>query len=371
VKILHVITTINRGGAENHLRDLIHGQIAHHGFEVACAWLKGDSYWATALGQLGVRLFPLNLVRYGQLKPAWLLYRAIREFKPDVVHAHMPPAEFYARLALLSSSCKKPKLIISKHNDEPFYRGPGHQLLGRWVARMSSHVIAISDAVNEYMVKQLGLSTAKISTIHYGIDPTPFQEVSQETIRAVRESWEIPPQAWVIGTVARLVPQKALHILLQGYSRYRVLASRPSRLVIVGSGDLEADLKAEAQRLGVDDYVVWAGYREDIPAVMRAFDCFALTSIYEGLGLVLLEAMAAGKPVVATSVSAIPEVVQDRVTGLLCAVNNPDLIAEALLQLEQLEYQKSLGYAGYIRVTKHFSLSEMISKTIATYQESL
>lgn len=371
MKILHVITAINRGGAENHLNDLISGHISQYGCEVACAWLKGDGYWASDFEQIGVKLFPLGLERYGQLAPLWRLRTAIRNFKPDVVHAHMPPAELYVRLALLLPSGSNPQLVISKHNDEPFYRGFGHQLLGRWVARSACRIVTISDAVKNYMADQLGLPTAKLTTVHYGIDPTPFQDVSPQAIHALRDTWGIPPQAWVIGTVARFVPQKALHVLLQGYAGYRASASRPSRLVLVGRGALESELKVEAQRLGIASDIVWAGYREDIPVVMRAFDCFALTSIYEGFGLVLIEAMAAGKPVVATAVSAIPEVVQDGKTGLLIPVNDPISLAAAFSCLENEAERKQMGRAGLALTQSYFTLDRMVSSTIRIYQECL
>ena len=371
MKILHVITTINRGGAENHLHDLISGQISQHGGEVACAWLKGDSYWVPDFEKIGVKLFPLRLERYGQLMPAWRLRNAIRNFKPDVVHAHMPPAELYIRLALLLLSDSNPQLVISKHNDEPFYRGFGHQLLGRWVARPACRIVTISDAVKNYMADQLGLPAAKLITIHYGIDPSPFQDVSSQAVHALRGAWGIPPQAWVIGTVARFVPQKALHVLLQGYADYRASASKPSRLVLVGRGALESELKVEAQRLGIASDIVWAGYREDIPVVMRAFDCFALTSIYEGFGLVLIEAMAAGRPVIATAVSAIPEVVHGEKTGLLVPVNEPTSLAAAFSRLENEAERNQMGYAGLALTKSYFTLDRMVSSTIRIYQECL
>ncbi len=102
---------------------------------------------------------------------------------------------------------------------------------------------------------------------------------------------------------------------------------------MVGYGPLEAELKARSLELGLADAVVWAGFRDDIPAVMSSFDVFALSSQYEGFGLVLLEAMAAGKPVVATNVSAIPEVVEEDVTGLLVPADDPDALSAAIVKL--------------------------------------
>lgn len=369
MKILHVITTVNRGGAENHLIDLCRGQVSA-GHQVGVAYLKGDHYWRAELERMGVRVESLDLKRYGELAPASRLSRIIRASDPDVVHAHMPPAELYARLALLISSAR-PAFVISKHNDEPFFRGPGHEILGAWVAKRANAIIAISDAVNRYTHARYGSSRAILKTIHYGIDSRPFQAVSADDAAAVREEWHIPHDAWVVGTVARLVPQKALHILIEGYARYRAHATRPSRLVLVGRGPLEDELKARAQELGIGGEIVWAGFREDIPAVMRAFDLFALTSSYEGFGLVLLEAMSAAKPVLATKVSAIPEIVKDSETGFLCQSGDASSVAGALAKFESAATRANMGDRGLRRAQASFTLARMNSETENLYRMSI
>lgn len=367
MKVLHVITTINRGGAENHLVELVRGQVAH-GLSVAIAYLKGDGYWTAALRQAGAELTCLGLGRYGELGPLQRLRSLLAGFAPDIVHAHMPPAELYARLALLFAGARTP-LVISKHNDEPFYRGPGQRWLGRWVARRATRLISISDAVNRYACANLGQVASKVTTVHYGIDPAPYRAVMAEAVTALRATWDVPRDAWVIGTVARLAPQKALPVMLEGYARYRAIATRPSRLVLVGRGPLEAELKALAERLGIANQMVLAGFREDIPVVMKAFDCFALTSEYEGFGLVLLEAMAAARPVVATAVSAIPEVVADGETGVLCPVGDAAAVAAAFARVEDGLLRVRLGQAGAHRAAERFTLDRMVSKTLAIYRE--
>lgn len=367
MNILHVITTINRGGAENHLVELVRGQCAS-GLRVGVVYLKGDAYWTAALQEAGAEVTGLGLHRYGELGPLWRLRRLLADFAPDIVHTHMPPAELYARLALLLTDGRTP-LVISKHNDEPFYRGVGQHWLGCWVARRAARLIAISDAVNRYACANLGLAAAKVTTVHYGIDPAPYRAVAAEAATALRALWNVPRDAWIIGTVARLVPQKALSVMLEGYSRYHANATRPSRLVLVGRGPLEDELKALATRLGIADQVVWAGFREDIPVVMQAFDCFALTSEYEGFGLVLLEAMAAAKPVVATAVSAIPEVVVDGETGILCPARDVAAVAAAFLRLEDTVLRSRLGEAGRRRAAEFFTLECMMSKTQKIYRE--
>jgi glycosyltransferase involved in cell wall biosynthesis len=368
MRVLHVITTMDRGGAENHLFELVKGQIGR-GLDVAVAYLKGDGYWASPLRDLGARVEPLQLMRYGDPGPVFRLRRLIKDWRPDLVHAHMPPAELYARLALLGDGSIP--FVISKHNDEPFYRGVGQLALGRWVARRAVRMIAISDAVRSYHAPRLKLQHNKFAVIHYGIDVAPYAAVDAETCRAIRVGWGIQPGEWVIGTVARLSVQKALHVLLEAYATYRKRQSRPARLVFVGRGALEHDLKLTAARLNIAGDVVWAGYREDIPAVMNAFDAFALTSVYEGFGLVLLEAMAAGRPVIATAVSAVPEIVQANVTGLLCGSGDHACIGAAMVQLEDPGERARLGSAGNIRVIEQFPVERMVTRTISLYQSCI
>jgi glycosyltransferase involved in cell wall biosynthesis len=369
LRVLHVITSLNRGGAENHLVALATIQ-AKAGCQVCIAYLKGDGYWSDQLISAGCNVIPLSLHRYGDVKPLILLCKQIRYFCPDIVHAHMPPAEVYSSLSLLLSrtSCA---LVTSKHNDEPFYPGWGHRLLGRIFLRRASRVIAISGAVAKYVKANLCPRLNQTVVIHYAINPLPYQAILPIQIDQIRREWRIPNGAQVIGVIARLVPQKSLDILLKAYACFRVNASYDTRLVIVGRGPLEADLRRLADALGLRTFVVWAGFREDIHAVMSVFDYFALTSSYEGFGLVLLEAMAAKRPIVATAVSAIPEVVLDGVTGILCPPGDIEALAAAFSRLSDPALRATLGEAGALRVQHEFSIDSMIEKTMSVYYECL
>lgn len=368
-KILHIITTIDRGGGENHLVDLIKGQIAH-GFRVQVAYLKGSGYWESALKKTGVEVIALELSRYGDLKPLLKLWELLKHYHPDIVHAHMPPAELYTRIALKLYR-GQPLFVITKHNDEPFYRGRGHKLLGKWVAKRASRIITISDSVNHYICAELGCSSEKVVTINYGIDPMLYEKVDAESINLLRQTWDLNDETYLVGTVARLVPQKALHILLEGFATYLQIATQSAKLVVVGVGPLEADLKKRAAQLKIQEHVLWTGFREDIPIIMNALDVFALTSIYEGFGRVLLEAMAAAKPVVASCVSAIPEVVEDKATGILVPPEQPISLANAFKFFEDDRARTLFGTAGRQRVKEHFTLNNMIERTIEVYRECI
>lgn len=363
MRILHVITSINRGGAENHLVELVRGQRAG-GHEVAVAYLKGDGYWHGLLESLGCRVQALGLRYYGDLRPLFALRWLIKAFAPEVLHAHMPPAELYTALA--RQGLARQPMVISKHNDEPFYRGPGERWLTEWVARQASSVVAISGAVNRYFAGGYKAVAPKLRTIHYGIEARAFAEVDPQAVAALRAEWGVGPDEVLIGTVARLAPQKALHVMIEGFSRY---GGAGARLVIVGRGPLEASLRALAAELGLGDRLVFAGYREDVPTCMHAFDVFALSSLYEGFGLVLIEAMAAAKPVIATAVSAIPEIVVPGETGLLVPSGDAAAIARAIAELADAPTRERLGQNGQRRVREHFDHGPMVERTLSLYQE--
>jgi glycosyltransferase involved in cell wall biosynthesis len=273
---------------------------------------------------------------------------------------------------LLGTPAKALPLVISKHNDCPFHRIPGERLVDRWVSRRAAAMIVISDAVRRYMsARGVGQPPCRMETVRYGIDPTSFDQVSSEAVAQLRRAWGAKPDTLLVGFVGRLVSQKSIDVLIRAFAQF-VRANRvDAKLVIVGDGPLRRQLRECAAREGIADRVVWPGFRKDIAAVMSAFDVFALTSSFEGFGLVLIEAMAAGAPIVATRVSAIPEVVVDGETGLLAESGSVEGVAAALSRLTDASLRRCLGQAGYERVRTQFTLERMWQATDAIYEQAL
>lgn len=361
MKVLHVITAFDRGGAENHLAELARHQ-RRRGDAVSIAYLRGGGWWSGPMRELGVAMHPLGLRFYGDPRPLARLRRVIARGGFDLVHAHLPPAELYTRLALLGRPGRTLPLVISKHNDCPFHRFFGEVRLERWVARRAAAVIAISGAVRRYFLeRRIG---RPVVAIPYGIDAAPFAAASGA---GLRRAWGADESTLVIGFAGRLVAQKDIGTLLEAFALFARSHAAPAKLILAGEGPLAADLRAHAARAGVAERVVWAGFQADMPAVMRAFDVFALTSVFEGFGLVLAEAMAAGRPVVATRVSAIPEVVADNATGLLVPPRQPQAVAAAFARLASPSLRARLGAAGAERVAEHFTLERMFRSTDAVY----
>jgi glycosyltransferase involved in cell wall biosynthesis len=371
LRILHVITAFDRGGAENHLAELVRHQRLV-GMEVTVAYLRGGGSLAPVMRELGATVHDLALRFYGDPRPLRRLRRLLAREKFQLVHAHLPPAELYTRLALLGTSSAELPLVISKHNDCPFHRLPGELTVEREVAARAAAVIVISEAVQRYMVARgVGIRPGQMETIPYGIDVAPFQMAAPGAVASLRKAWGAERDTLVIGFVGRIVAQKSIDTLIGGFAEFLRVQPCDARLVIVGEGPLLEALQRCARDNGVADRVVWAGFREDIPLVMQAFDVFALTSIFEGFGLVLVEAMAARRPIVASRISAIPEIVVDGETGFLTEPRSAESVAAALTRLGECSTRARLGAAGYRRAFEHFTLERMWKSTDEVYARCL
>ena len=300
--VLHLITTIERGGAENQLMILVRGQAAT-GREVHVAYLKGNPELEFELKTLGVIVHG-NLVGSNPLIQLFKLQKLVQG-KNWIIHAHLPRAELLSALSL--NNCK---LIISRHNAEPFFpKAPQFlsKLLSLFVCKRASSVIAISNAVKNYLQVSGEVSRrSKIDVVHYGYIPTQARNfLSKDLATNPRK----------LGTVSRLAPQKDLHTLLYVFKEYKSIFPNSS-LSIVGGGPSESEIRNLSTRLGLDDSITFEGRSNEVLEHIKSWDIFLLTSKYEGFGLVLLEAMDASVPIIAASNSAIPEVMGDNFPGL-------------------------------------------------------
>jgi glycosyltransferase involved in cell wall biosynthesis len=374
MRILHVITTLGVGGAEKHLQILTRGQVAR-GHEVRVAYLKGQGELTRDFEAQGVGVVNLQggggalgrLPLLGELLGARSsLRRLLRDWRPDVLHTHLLKADAVGASAARAGGVRA--LVASKHNDErALLRLPVslvHGLLSRRVAR----TICLSDHVARFVEQHGRVPRARIRRIYYGVDSDVLQP--RRPRAAVRAELGLAPDAPVLVCVGRLAPQKDHPTLLAALA----LLPRDVVLLIVGGdpfGDGEARLKARAAELGVSDRVRFLGIRHDVPDLLGASDLFVLPSLWEGLGLVFLEAMAVSLPTVATNVSAIPEVVPDGVGGWLVPPGRPDELARAIATaLADPAERARRGAAGRALLLQRFTLPRMIDEVLAVYAEA-
>jgi glycosyltransferase involved in cell wall biosynthesis len=369
VRILHVITTLDVGGAEMHVLAQIRGQRAR-GHEIRVAYLKGRGSLegdARAAGAERVERTGADpLALWPHLRWA------------EIVHTHLLKADMAtAPLALIAG--RRAGLVASKHNDEQVLRKPLVSRIHGCIGSLPRRTIVLSDHVGRFVAEHGRVPLSRQTRIYYGLDPEPFARAAarpREDKLALRRSLGLGEDDVVATCVARFAPQKAHDVLLRALQLAR---SAPSgeriRLLLVGDdpfGDGRLRAEALARELGLERAAVFAGIRRDVPEILAASDVFAMSSLWEGLGLVFLEAMAARLPVVATRVSAVPEVVEDGVTGLLVPPSDPRAFAEALVRLARDPQMRArLGAAGELRVRTNFTLDAMVDATLRVYREVL
>jgi glycosyltransferase involved in cell wall biosynthesis len=368
MKVLHIITSISRGGAENHLLDLIQFQVANR-WEVMVAFLKGDGYWKLRLEEIGVVVVCLEMKTSLDVFPVFRLIRLLKKTTPDIIHAHLGRAEIVAWLALQCFEKSFSSLIISKHNDEGYQKIPFQRQIERLIGKSSSHVICISEAVKGYFQRRWDDNSLPMSVVHYGINANYFSSARFEDVENLRTSLNIPKGVLVFGIIARLVKQKGIDYLLESYRSYLDEASQATKLIIVGAGPDDEKIREQIERLKVSKNVILAGFREDINIVMQVFDVFVLSSRFEGFGLVLLEAMASKRPIIATRVSAIPEVVEDNVSGILVPFGDQGKMKDAFLAMEDESTRKKFGANGEERAKNVFSNESMFLKINMIYNK--
>jgi len=280
----------------------------------------------------------------------------------DVVHCHNFGPLVYGSLGGQLAGCRG--VVYTVHGPEiPSKRR--HVMFQR-VARVS-RVVTVSDYVRRGAIDLVGLDPAKVTTIVNGIDVGRF--ASEKDRSEFRSELGVPDGTPLLGIVARLTPEKDHENLLYAFVRV-VSERRDARLVIVGSGPAMSGLKRKAAELGIVDSVRFTGTRLDVPNILAALDLFVMTSREEGLGITLLEAMAAGLPVVATAAGGIPEIVVDEVTGYLVPKASPVAFAHAVLRiLSDKSGARRMGEEGRKRVAERFSLRRMVGDYEKLYSQ--
>jgi glycosyltransferase involved in cell wall biosynthesis len=326
--ILHVITTIDLGGAEKQLLTLA-GCQREAGFDVEVVFLKHHPTLLQDFLQVGVKV-DLDFAELGFLKQCLKLRRK-RFQENSIIHAHLPRAELLCAIAL------KPKhFIVTRHNSEAFFlKGPAmlSKLLSRFVLKRSFASISISKAVANYL-RASGEMSGKQNNrvIYYGLVDTSVSP---------RSNLKVASGPIQVGTVSRLVPQKNLPLLLRALKELSSQKSPEFSLTIVGSGPLKTELQSLSTDLGVEKMITWKGRLQEVIHFYRSLDVFVLPSDYEGFGLVLLEAMSQGIPVIARRISAIPEVLGEDHPGLVDSVSPVDLALKIRMLTSDLDELKS------------------------------
>ena len=365
--ILVILPYLNQGGTEKQALSLIEGL----GDRYKISLLAPDGKGASKFKALPILQREFTRWDFNFFKGLPELIAGIKEIQKeqaiDLVHVHgahelMLPVRWVLR---------KVPIIFTVHG----YHGEGAQFsyqMSCWFSNwLATEVISVCEA--EYnLLRELGLNEKKLHLIYNGVkEPILDSAKSME----LAERFRLNPETQIIlGTAARLNEAKGLTYLLKAFA---ALTPSPSpigrgekelRLVIAGTGELEASLKQEAQDLGISDLVVFTGYLDDLPNLMQLFDIFVLPSLHEPFGLVCAEAMSQSKPVVVTGVGGLAEQVSDRQTGFIVMPRDPDGLATKLAELiNDRELRDRFAKSGYARYRELFSSEIMLTKTSNLY----
>ena len=388
IKVLHLITRLDKGGsAENTLLTVL--GLNKNRYEVLLA--KGSSTESQmspqermevhrsmrAAQSAGVRVITIpGLLR--RIAPLYDFFsflkvlRVIRREKPKIVHTHTSKAGVVGRVAAFMA--KTPVIVHTPHG-HIFYGYFGRVTtcifihIEKLLAKITDKIITLTNREGIDHVRFKIVSPEKFITIHSGVDIQRFITTKSEA-DSLKRSFGMGAESLVVGTVGRLVPIKGHEYLVEAAPK--ILKEVPGvKFVLVGDGYLRPKLERLTYALNVQDAFLFLDWRSDIPKIMSMFDLFAFPSLNEGMGKVLIEAMAAGKPIVASNAGGIPDLVMDGDNGLLVPPKNSDQLAEAIIKLLRDDRRRiEMGNRGKV-MARRYSAESMVKKIDALYMELL
>jgi glycosyltransferase involved in cell wall biosynthesis len=339
------------------------------------------------LERMGVRVEVLGLRRHGvEALPRFVaemasirgkLVRLVRAHEIDIVQTHLLQTLDFLTLTLRRGTGLA-GVIWTIHNVEFLPEGDrgwsawkrsAHRLLYRRTAGKASRIVAVSDEVRASVLSQIGPVGDRIRTIRNGVDPRRYEAGGDRAL--LGREIDVDPTSPLLLTVGRLTEQKGHRYLLE--AAVQVLRSRPDAcLLLVGEGELRESLADSARRAGIADRVRFLGVRDDVPRLLASTDVFVLPSVWEGLSVALLEAMAAAKPIVATDVSGTREAMVPGETGEVVPPRDAGALARAIERLlADPERGRVLGHAARERVTECFGARKQAAEYLALYREVL
>lgn len=386
MKILRVIARMNVGGPARHvlLLDrglqskgwdtlLVHGAVGPG--EASLEHLTGDGFHVRRFQELGPRL---GLV--SDAKAFWSLLRLIFATRPDVIHTHTAKAGALGRTAAALFNATRPRrrraLVVHTFHGHVFegYFGRAANLLvrsaERVLASVTDRIVTISARQREDIVRRFAIAPeSRVVMIPLGLDLTDLLNSRDSTV--VRDALGIPRNDFVAGYVGRFVAIKDLPTLVTAFAALR-REHAASWLILAGDGPVRGDVEARARALGIIDRVKCLGWIEDLPALYAALDVCVLSSLNEGTPVAAIEAMAAGKLVVATAVGGVPDVLDDGRTGVLVPPRDPDALARALIDAaNDPGRRRTIGLAARSDAADRFSSTRLVDDIDHLYRDAL
>ena len=363
VRVVQVMATGTNGGAQEHVFNLV-SRMDRDFYDVSIVSLSPGS----AVRKLQRHGFDVTVIdEPDDAIATGILAAYLSDVRADVIHNHMYRAEVVgtkAAIALGEAGHRRPWVVSTVHSSR--IRPPEDQEVLRRLTPAMDHLIVVSNAIDRKVVEE-GRFGAPRTLIYNGVDLERYDH--QEPCCTLREEYGMQPDSPIVGVVGRLELEKGHPTLLEAWPH--VLREMPGAyLLIVGEGSRLDALKAIAHEQRIERHVIFTGRRDDIPAVTAAFDVAVLPSYREAQGLTILEAMALSRPVVASRVGGIPEMITDGVTGLLVPPHDPPALAAAIVRLLRAHpLADVIGRAGHDLVHDRFCIQLMVNAVQALYDE--
>lgn len=357
MRVLHVIETLEFGGAERIVVTLANALAPQHDVTVCCLKRAGE---LAAQLDARVEVVCLGKKEGNDYRLPLRLARLLRARAFDVVHGHNWAV--FLETGVAAALARTPVVVHTVHG--PYAHDASRsrlkralrRALERRVARCFTHVATVSDAIRGYVCREVGLDPQRVSTVHNGIAAAAARPRPADAAR---------PLTFI--TVGRLAPVKNHALMLRAFARF-ARSEVPARLVIVGDGAERSALEALARAAQVAEQIEFAGFHNDVDALLAAADVFLLSSHYEGISMALLEAMRCGLPAIGTRVGGIPETIVDGETGLLVAPGDEERFAAAMAQLARSPaLRAAMGERARAFLRREFSLDAMLAKYVALY----
>jgi glycosyltransferase involved in cell wall biosynthesis len=384
VKVLRVIARLNMGGPALHVAYLTAG-LAERGYDttlVAGTLARGEDSMAFVAEELGVDVVRIDELRrdIAPVRDALAvvkLARLIRSERPRILHTHTAKAGAVGRLAALLAGDARPPIVVHTFHGHVLrgyfdpIRSAGFRLLERWLARTSTALVAVSPEVRDDLVA-LGVAPAgKFAVVRLGVELDDRVDPDANGRVETRRLLGIPPERFAVGWIGRMTGVKRTDDVLLAFRRLRERGV-DACLCLVGDGPDRDHVERRAHELGVMRDTFFLGYQEEVAPFFSAFDAFVLPSVNEGTPVTAIEALAGGRPVVATRVGGVPDVVRDGVDGFLVEAGAIDDLAERLQRLaDDPDLRARMGAAGRERVVARYAVDRLVDDMDRLYRSLL
>ena len=349
IKIVYIINSLALGGAERLLLDLSR-LLNKEKFEISVCTVNGSGPLLPEFEKLNLKVKIFQKKTKLGLGVLWHIFKYLQEIKPQIVHTHLFAGDTWGRIAAILA--RVPIIITTEHNlnlNESWLKKKIKLVLS-W---FTDNIIAVSRGVKDYSVEIEKINPKKIAIIYNGIDLKKFSFRGYKPIELDKKINAV--------VIARLEEQKGHKYLLDAMPK--ICPKYPNFILnIIGIGSLMIDLKNQVERLGINNKVVFWEQQLEIEKILSQMDLFILPSVWEGLGIVILEAQAVGVPVLAAEVGGIKEIVINKQTGLLFPAKNSEAIFNSVdLLISNPEIAKNLITNAQKQVTERFSLEQMVN----------